>query len=487
MPKFKGSITQIQESDFNVNEVYEVADGQVMAVTTQSPGESSSAIFDDDAYMNIGEVPGTDYKYVMWGLDNQEPYRIIRTIEHDEVLSANKHMNIMTCYGCGIQFKDRETKEVSKDQALKMFWLRNNKSKLFLEQCTDMKYFFWNICVIILSKDNSRIVRVIHKDVENCRLEPADKNGKIQHVFYGDWREESTVHVNTSGENVDKEFEVIPLLDIDDPWGDLARRMGRMPDDYTGETVDPEKVNEHKFAIMTSYPIPGSRYYSRPYYLAALRGHWYRIKRLIEVGLLSKIRNTASIRYHVEIHKDYWRSRAEQLGLNKPEQVKAMIANTIEDIKKFLLGAENAGKTWISTFYTDLSTGKEQPMVKINKIDAKTEGGDWAEDIQEAANMLCYADNIHPNLVGAIPGKSANNNSGSDKRELFTMKQALEISYHDIMLMPYYVILLFNGWYDQVDIEVPLIMLTTLDKNTDAAKAAMTSNPNTEDNDPGNK
>lgn len=482
MTKFKSRIEKITDSDLNVNGIYEVSDGRVMAVTTQSPGESSATAFDEDSVMNIGEVPGTSYKYVMWGADNQEPYHIIRTIEHDEVLSANKHMNVMTCYGCGIQFKDRETKEVSKDGELKMFWLRNNKSKLFLEQCTDMKYFFWNVCVIILSKDNSRIVRVVHKDVENCRLEPADENGKIQHVFYGDWREEKTVHINTSGA-VSEKFEVIPLLDIDDPWGDLARRMGRMPDEYTGQTADPAMVSDHKFAIMTAYPIPGSRYYPRPYYLAALRGHWHRIKQLIEVGLLSKIRNSASIRYHVEIHKDYWRSRAEQLGLNKPEQIKAMIANTVEDIKKFLLGVENSGKTWISTFYTDLTTGKEQPMVKINKIDAKTEGGDWAEDIQEAANMLCYADNIHPNLVGAIPGKSANNNSGSDKRELFTMKQALEISYHDVMLMPYYIILLYNGWYDQVDIEVPLIMLTTLDRNTDAAKATMKSNPNTEDDD----
>lgn len=92
--------------------------------------------------------------------------------------------------------------------------------------------------------------------------------------------------------------------------------------------------------------------------------------------------------------------------------------------------------------------------------------------------MLCYSDLIHPNLVGAIPGKSANNNSGSDKRELFTMKQSLEISYHDIMLVPYRVIMLYNGWKD-VRIEVPLIMLTTLDQNTDAAKAALKSNPNT--------
>lgn len=471
---------RMTEADYCVNEIYEVADGNVMAVTTAS--DASATTYDDDGTTQIGTVPGTNYKFVMWGPDNQEPYRIINDIEHDEVLSANKHMNVMTCYGCGIQFKDRKTGVATKDKDINMFWLRNNKSALFLEQCTDMKFFFWNVTVIILSRDNSRVVRIVHKDVENCRLEPVDANGRINHVFYGNWRGVSTVSVNTSGANEVEKFEVIPLLDIDDPWGDLAHRMGREHDD-SGCLADASTVKDHKFAIVTAYPIPGSRYYSRPYYLAALRGHWHKIKQMIEVGLLSKIRNTASIRYHVEIHKDYWKNRAEQQGITKPDKMKEMINKTIEEIKAFLLGVENSGKTWISTFYTDLSTGKEQPMVKITKIDAKTEGGDWAEDIQEAANMLCYSDLIHPNLVGAIPGKSANNNSGSDKRELFTMKQALEISYHDIMLMPYYVVLLYNLWWDTIEIEVPLIMLTTLDQNTDAAKAALKSNPNTTDDD----
>lgn len=46
--------------------------------------------------------------------------------------------------------------------------------------------------------------------------------------------------------------------------------------------------------------------------------------------------------------------------------------------------------------------------------------------MSEASNALCFAHGVHPNLVGATPGKSQMNNSGSDKRELFTLKQALE-------------------------------------------------------------
>lgn len=96
------------------------------------------------------------------------------------------------------------------------------------------------------------------------------------------------------------------------------------------------------------------------------------------------------------------------------------------------------------------------------------EGGDWSEDIQEASNITCYGDNIHPNLVGATPGKGQSNNSGSDKRELFTLKQALEIPFHDLMNIPHNIVIEYNGWSEKVYPDVPMVLLTTLDQNTDA-------------------
>ena len=106
----------------------------------------------------------------------------------------------------------------------------------------------------------------------------------------------------------------------------------------------------------------------------------------------------------------------------------------------------------------------------INLNQGKKEGGDWADDMQEAANTLCFAFGVHPNLIGATPGKSQMNNSGSDKRELFTMKQALEKPFHDVMMKPYHVILHYNGWSKNVTVDVPMLMLTTLDENKDAEK-----------------
>ena len=68
-------------------------------------------------------------------------------------------------------------------------------------------------------------------------------------------------------------------------------------------------------------------------------------------------------------------------------------------------------------------------------VDTSKAGSEYNDDVAEAANVLCYDDNVHPNLAGASPGKSQMNNSGSDKRELFTMKQALETMPHDMMMV----------------------------------------------------
>jgi hypothetical protein len=122
--------------------------------------------------------------------------------------------------------------------------------------------------------------------------------------------------------------------------------------------------------------------------------------------------------------------------------------------------------------------GKEQHDVVINKVETDKEGGDWSTDIIEAVNMVCFTMRVHSNLVGSVPGKSQSNNSGSDKRELFTMKQALEKPFHDVMMKPYHVILHYNGWSKNVTVDVPMLMLTTLDENKDAKEVTNNNDGN---------
>ena len=203
-----------------------------------------------------------------------------------------------------------------------------------------------------------------------------------------------------------------------------------------------------------------------------LRGGSYDEKRLISTGKRAKLRNTTSVKYQIEIERSYWERICLEENITDPVKMQERVKKERENIKKFVCGVENSGKAWISGYYVN-PDGHEVRDIRIVNIEGQKEGGDWNEDVQAAANTICYADNVHPNLVGAVPGKSQTNNSGSDKRELFVMKQALEIAFHDLLLLPLNVVCWFNGWTDIVP-TVPMIQLTTLDEHKDAKKV----NPN---------
>ena len=420
--------------------------------------QSSADIFDEDEDLGFSPVPGYQgEEYVNFGADNQLPFEIIKMIGRDEVMSQNKLFNVLTCYGAGQKYMDYETDKPTKDKEIKRWMLGNSLASFMLEQATDMKYFFYSVSVIILSKDGTRINKLRHKEACYCRFQRPDKQGRIKHVYYANWR--------LSGLKPEQ-VERITLLDINDPLGDLEMLMGRAPG---ADGRNYERTKERKFAMLVRFPTPGCQVYPVPYYTAIFRGDWFDIKRLIGIGKKSKLKNHASVKYQVEVHKDYWQNLLTEKGITDRVKQLETIKQEKEKIKNFVAGIENSGKVWITGYYVD-PNGRENRMVRVNVIDTGKEGGDWSEDIQEASNITCYGDNIHPNLVGATPGKSQSNNSGSDKRELFTLKQSLEIAFHDLMYTPHNVVIGFNGWSEKVYPDVPMILLTTLDENTDAKK-----------------
>ena len=448
--------------------IHEVSNSVLCSIETV---DDSATVFDEDFFAGARNITGTGYQYIPFGPDDQMPYELIKHIGRDEILSQNKYFNVLTCYGAGLKYVDYQTKEPTTESDIKRFYNRNFIPSFWIEQITDLKYFYFSVAVVILSKDGERIVQLRHKEACHCRLEKADSDGKIKHLFYGDFRESMPTQTN---------IEVIPLLDFIDPLGDLMVRMGKEPG---RDGLRRERSKERKFAIVTRFPTPGLQYYPVPYYTSIFRGHWYDIKRLIGVGKKAKLKNSASVKYLVEVHKDYWHNLCVAEGITDPKKKQERIKTEKENIINFVSGIENSGKVWISGYYVN-PDGREISMVKVHLIDRGKEGGDWADDINESSNMLCYADNIHPNLVGATPGKSQSNNSGSDKRELFTLKQSLEVAPHDLLCNTHNVVIEYNGWGDKVYPDVPLIMLSTLDKKNDAkkisTKSATEKNPNDE-------
>ena len=418
----------------------------------------------DDIVTQPYTIGGKTYHVVLWGEDNLTPYSNMVNIENNMVMSQCQNFNILSCYGQGIKFLDRETKQVTDDPEIRRFCLRNAIHNAWMRMSIDMKYNFFSVMVIHLSRDHKRIEAVRMRQACDCRFTVRNKYGCIEHVIVGNWRE-----------NKQDTLEPIPLLDEINPLGDLLYRMGQEPNMYTAEKVPaPKDGVDCKFAILCLMPTPGYNIYPIPPYFSIYRDYWYDIYRLIGLGKRWMIKNTSAPRIQVEIHRTYWDNICREENITDKTKRAERIKQERQNITDFCTKPENAGKAWI-TSYDTTPEGKEKRMVRIYNLNEgnKKEGGDWADDMQEASNIMCFTMGVHPNMIGAVPGKSQMNNSGSDKRELFTLKQAIEKALHDIMEVPFHVIMHFNGWDKKFSIDVPMIQLTTLDENKDAKETTV--------------
>ena len=410
----------------------------------------SSKVFKED--IDIAPIKLTDgTSYMPWGGDNLMPYNILDMIEKDETLSTCQIFNAEVCYGSGLQYNtSRCTTQVQ--EQVEDFLLANDLASYFLGVCQDFKHFGWCVSVIILDNEGKRIVSLHRKEVCYCRFSPANENGRIEYVLYANWKK-------SIGST--KEVEKIHLLCPDNPWGDLQERMQK-------------KSAPRKYAVICRVPTPDSTYYPIPYYAALFRGKWYNIKQLIAMAKEAKLKNSAPLKYHIEVSQRYWEGIFKRERITDIKKQQERVVKEKQQIIDFLTGAENSGKALFSTFYIS-PTGEEQHDVRISRIDDTKEGGDWSTDIQEAVNMVCFTMRVHSNLVGSVPGKSQSNNSGSDKRELYTIAQALQKPYHDLLFTVHRIIMKFNGWRYAYP-ECPFIQLTTLDENRDA-KTVSTDTP----------
>ena len=389
--------------------------------------------------------------YMPWGADDQMPYDIINLIESDETLSTCQMFNAEVCYGSGLVYQTDEMCKRKVVNEVEEFFLDNDMASYFLGVCQDFKHFGFAVSVIILNEQGNKVVRVLRKEACYVRFAPANKEGVIPQVLYANWR--NSVRV--------EQVEVIPLLNPQSPWTDLQTQV---------------KKGKRKFAVVSRVPTPDSTYYPIPYYASLFKGKWYNIKQLIGVAKEAKLKNSAPIKYHIEIAKSFWSNIFKAEGITDRVKQQERVNEEKDNIINFLTGMENSGKVLFSEFYVS-PNGEEQHDVVINKIETDKEGGDWATDIIEAVNMMCFTMRVHSNLVGSVPGKSQTNNSGSDKRELYTIAQALQKPYHDLLFNVHRLIIRFNRW-DGAYPDCPFIQLTTLDENKDAKQVSVT--PNTE-------
>ncbi len=438
------------------------------------PGEKAAVVFNSES-RSMFETPASEpfpvtlgkktFNIVPWGETNNLPQQIIEKAQLSPDLSTGLLFNILATYGdsvipCRYEYdakeKKRHTIPVYNDQEINDFFEQNDINGYLIEQITDLSFFYNVFPEIILNRKSSaqrKIVELNHKEAAFSRWgEMDEKSGKIEnHFYHPDWE---------YGSQMNTDAERTPVLDSKRPLFDLLERIGRNP--RRNGTMKDDR--DFRYIIPVNFPTPGRTYYQRPYWYSIIESGWYDFAIKIPEFKKYILNNGMTIKYIIYLTDDYFPDIFAREGITDEEERKTRIAAEYTSFNTYLAGAKNAGKSMVS-FCKTSPDGKKEYRVEIKALENTMKGGEYLEDSGEVSNMIAYSLGVHPSLIGAAPGKTGGSMSGSDKRELFTIKQALLKPIRDRLLKPLYLVKHINGWAKDIHFTIPNIELVTLDKN----------------------
>jgi hypothetical protein len=419
-------------------------------------------------------VPGDKFKdksFVPWGEENDLPQQVIEKVKASEVLGAGLNFNISVGFGDSVLpvrrllVNNKFVWEPALDiQEINSFFEENDINSYLLEQLTDLNFFHNVFPEIILNRKRDRIVELNHKEATFSRWGEMNSKGIIEdHYYCGKWDD------NPSAEDI----EHTPVLNYLRPTRDLLERIGREKDRFGKSRTD----NHFRYIMPVRMPSPGSNYYSWPYWHSVFESGWYDFAASIPQFKKAKITNEMSIKYVIYLAEDYFPKIYAEENITGEAEMKERKTAEFNNIRDFLSGSDKAGKSMIS--YVKYSPdGKELRRVRIEVLNAKKEGGEYIEDSEEASNIMSYAMGVHPSIIGSTPGKNKGSFSGTDKRELFIIKQSMMKPIRDILLKPLYLVKTINRWPEDVFFTIPNIALTTLDEGKQKEKVIATNDLN---------
>ena len=181
---------------------------------------------------------------------------------------------------------------------------------------------------------------------------------------------------------------------------------------------DAEKT-QPKFMLHTGDDLIYDDYYYAPTWWGQQVVKMIQVANTIPAFHLANINNGYSIRFWIEVPKDYFADSTSRA--QTPEGMKEAKARETEAKKEFknkmnefLAGAENAGRAVFSEYEVNRQIGKEFPGVKIHTLDYDLKGDEMLKLYAAALQTLTASQGIHSTLANVdTAGKLS---SGSEMR-----------------------------------------------------------------------
>lgn len=391
-------------------------------------------------------------KWLPWGDDNLYPQKFADTLKKTNIAVGGLEVLTAAHFGTGFRlYQGTETEEaiVFKERLIDSFpdmaaFYYRSKFDIFLSEIiTDYEIFRVAFPEYLLSPNGDQIISVRRIKAADCRFQTPDINGIINNIG-----------VNTDWENYEEKRTVaIPCFNANIPIEEIkAFCKQKKIRKFTIPVIDTLLVEK-------SYPSVG--------WHASFKNGWVDVVLSIPAFKKAMFEQQLNVKYLIHISDEYFSHiYGQDWALFSPEERQKKRTALVDLIHENLQGNQAGGKSIISPFFIDRSTGKEIKGIQIDEVPQTQSNGDFLLDGSAANYEILTAMGIDPCLIsgGAFGGKTLSG-SGSDKREAWTILCA-KLPIKQIRTLQIFENLkLWNTWDLTVFGKFPNINLTTLDKN----------------------
>ncbi|AHM62312.1 hypothetical protein D770_20315 [Flammeovirgaceae bacterium 311] len=235
-------------------------------------------------------------------------------------------------------------------------------------------------------------------------------------------------------------------------WYGVADWMGKQNQQVQvlpAYNPDPKKTKQpQEFVMHVKKDIPGNPYYALPPYIGAQ--YWIRHANKIPVWKTANMDNSANIKYHIQVPEKYFQDMYPSPDYTREER-EAKRKEMIATIASVLSGADNAGKTFYSSFAVD-DQGRERPGWKIEAIKNDIQHEAYSKDFQDANSAILSSLGVDPALSGVLLPGAMGAGSGSKERMAFEVAIKKTRYGRNILLEPWHQAMKINKTHKrQVD------------------------------------
>lgn len=299
-------------------------------------------------------------------------------------------------------------------------WISETNFQETVRRCATDLEWFGNFFTEFIARNDNKVASVHHLDATRCRLARYDAKGNIPYIYHcTDWAK--------------------PRLIKGDKDGNMS--------------AIPTSIKEDKFAKHYRNYVPGYAYYSPPSWIGCR--NYILLANAIPEFHANGLRNGYHLKYHIIVPQSY----IDAFPANEKDQRKAELRDNMD---KFLSGAENAGKAFMS--FARSMDNKNFEEWKIIPLENKLNDSAYTALFDQTNAAIISGHGIDPTLCGIeTAGKLS---SGSEKRIAAQIYQEWKTAQsRQLLLQPLELVKAMNKWPANLKFGFEDVQITTLDKN----------------------